>query len=127
MGCSQSKANEVEPPKNSARVAADRTGKSAMVNRHESSNAPVRKEGDLQANNKVSFPDNPQGSTDELTTVKQPSSSTSISDALDLASLKKEMKSCGDIAKTVVRIEVREPGKEQHTQRAVFFLRAGYK
>ena len=93
-----------------------------MVNRNESSNAPAGRQDDSHANkNKVAFPDNPQGSTDELTTMKQPSSSTSISDALDLASLRKEMKSCGDIAKTVVRIEVREFGNEQHLQRPAFF------
>ena len=39
-------------------------------------------------------------------------SSTSISEALDLASLRQQMVSDGDIAKTVVRIEV----NDNHTQ-----------
>lgn len=111
MGCSQSKPSDV----NCARVAADRPGKSAVANNNNNNNssATLPKKPDVQRkqeNDAGSHPNNSKGSSnDEQQSGRShhPSSSGSLSDALDLASLRKEMKSQGDIAKTVVRIEVR--------------------
>ena len=103
MGCSQSKANDVEPPNKCGRVAADRPRESAAVS-VESRKVPRQAAETNQAPD--SHPREHASKDKHEEAVCHQSSSASISDALDLASLRQEMKSDGDIAKTVVRIEV---------------------
>lgn len=107
MGCGQSKPNDV----NCARVGVDRPGKSTVANNSSNSTTLAKTHGvqGKQENDDGLHPNDWKGSAnDQSGSNHHPSSSGSLSDALDLASLRKEMKSQGDIAKTVVRIEVRQ-------------------